>query len=235
MIAGGGEGTVEAALSAGGERRVATSRGTVKLVLAAMDAGAKSIVVGLGGSACTDGGAGLLAAVEARLTDAGGSVIADGGGALMDLAAVEPGDLDPRLLGAGAAEVVRLERAMSAWARCLHEGTGRDPAALDWGSPAAGGTAAGLHAAVGAHFQSGLEVVAELSGLADQLRWADRVIVGGRRSEPRRIGRFYHRRLFATGRDSSRISMPSQRHGLQNRSHRRCLEFTFLSGVAEQY
>lgn len=249
VVADGGEGTVTAALSAGGQRRVgsvtgplgepvqaqwclhdgtavieltaasglqlldpgpvtalaATSRGTGELMLAALDAGADSIVVGLGGSACTDGGAGLLAALGARLTDVEGAQIPDGGGALIDLADVDLSGLDWRLpsvpvtvaadvrtpllgtagaatmfgpqKGARPAQVDMLERALAVWARCLHEATGRDPAALDWGG-AAGGTAAGLHAAIGARFEPGLDVVARLTDLAEQLRWADLVIVG---------------------------------------------------------
>ncbi|QOR69405.1 glycerate kinase [Ruania alkalisoli] len=249
VIADGGEGTVDAALSAGAHARTATvtgplggsvharwamdegtavlelaaasglqlvnpdpatalgatSRGTGELMVAALDAGAESIVVGLGGSACTDGGAGLLAALGARLLDADGREIHDGGGHLTALARVDLAGLDPRLRavpvtlaadvrspllgragaaavfgpqkGAGPEDVARLEAGLVVWARCLEEATGRDAAALDWGG-AAGGSAAGLHAAVGAHFQSGLEVVAGLTGLADQLRWADLVIVG---------------------------------------------------------
>src|SRR5699024_1786655 len=79
--------------------------------------------------------------------------------------------------GAEPAQVDILERALTVWARCLHEATDRDPTALDWGG-AAGGTAAGLHAAIGARFEPGLDVVARLTDLADHLRWADLVIVG---------------------------------------------------------
>jgi len=75
----------------------ATSRGTGELVAAALDAGARRIILGLGGSACTDGGAGLLAALGARVLDAAGAPLPDGGGALRDAAEVDLRALDPRL------------------------------------------------------------------------------------------------------------------------------------------
>jgi glycerate 2-kinase len=77
----------------------ATSRGTGELVAAALDAGATTVVLGIGGSACTDGGAGMLAALGARLLDASGAELADGGGALADLARVDLAGLDARLAG----------------------------------------------------------------------------------------------------------------------------------------
>ncbi|GAA4549883.1 glycerate kinase [Pseudonocardia xishanensis] len=75
----------------------AGSRGTGELLAAALDAGARRIILGLGGSACTDGGAGLLAALGARIVDADGEDLPDGGGALRDAADVDLRGLDPRL------------------------------------------------------------------------------------------------------------------------------------------
>ena len=77
----------------------ATSRGTGELIRAALDAGATRIVLGVGGSACTDGGAGMLAALGARFLDDAGGVLPDGGGALARLATVDLSGLDPRLAG----------------------------------------------------------------------------------------------------------------------------------------
>jgi len=85
------------------DARDATSLGTGELVRAALDAGCRRIVLGVGGSASTDGGAGLLQALGARMVDATGAPLALGGAALADLAAVDLSGLDPRL---GAVELV---------------------------------------------------------------------------------------------------------------------------------
>lgn len=75
----------------------ATSRGTGELLRAALDGGARTIVLALGGSACTDAGAGLLSALGARLSDRSGRPIGEGAAGLADLAAADVGTLDPRL------------------------------------------------------------------------------------------------------------------------------------------
>ena len=77
--------------------RTATSRGTGELVAAALDAGCTRVVLGVGGSASTDGGAGMLAALGARLLDAHGRDLPDGGTALADLATVDVTGLHPAL------------------------------------------------------------------------------------------------------------------------------------------
>jgi glycerate kinase len=78
----------------------ATSRGTGELVRAALAHGCQQILLGVGGSACTDGGAGLLQALGARLLDRDGLELGTGGGALRDLARVDLAGLDPGLAGA---------------------------------------------------------------------------------------------------------------------------------------
>ena len=75
----------------------ATSRGTGDLVAAALDAGARRIVVGIGGSACTDGGAGLLEALGARVTSAAGEPIPPGGAGLAQAARLDLEGLHPAL------------------------------------------------------------------------------------------------------------------------------------------
>ena len=75
----------------------ATSRGTGELVSAALDDGCTTIVIGVGGSACTDGGAGLLEALGARLLDRDGQPLPPGGAALARLEALDLAGLDPRL------------------------------------------------------------------------------------------------------------------------------------------
>ncbi|MFK4801307.1 glycerate kinase [Streptomyces sp. MPA0124] len=75
----------------------ASTYGSGELLRAALDAGARTIVFGVGGSATTDGGAGMLAALGARFLDAEGKPVAAGGGGLAALASADLSGLDPRL------------------------------------------------------------------------------------------------------------------------------------------
>ncbi|AKZ59105.1 Glycerate kinase [Streptomyces ambofaciens ATCC 23877] len=77
----------------------ASTFGSGELLRAALDAGARTIVFGVGGSATTDGGAGMLAALGARFTGRDGAPVAPGGGGLADLASADLTGLDPRLAG----------------------------------------------------------------------------------------------------------------------------------------
>lgn len=190
----------------------ATSRGTGELIGAALDAGCTRIVLGLGGSACTDAGAGLLTALGARLLDATGTSLPDGGGALADLAHIDLSELDPRLprtdfvvaldvdnplLGArGAAatfgpqkgadpdQVRRLDNALAHFTRVLatavdpETGSQIEDTAAVRGAGAAGGVGFAALAVLGASPRTGLELVAELVGLAERIRVADLVITG---------------------------------------------------------
>ncbi|RVS87965.1 glycerate kinase, partial [Citrobacter freundii] len=76
---------------------VTTSRGTGELILQALDSGAQSIIIGIGGSATNDGGAGMVQALGAKLCDANGTEIGYGGGSLMSLNSIDISGLDPRL------------------------------------------------------------------------------------------------------------------------------------------
>ena len=76
---------------------VASSRGTGDLLRAALDAGRDRITLGLGGSAATDGGSGMLVALGARLLDESGEELPPGGAALARLARIDVSGLDPRL------------------------------------------------------------------------------------------------------------------------------------------
>ncbi|MTD13322.1 glycerate kinase [Nakamurella sp. YIM 132087] len=185
--------------------RTADTFGTGELVRAALDAGATGIVLGLGGSAGTDGGTGILRALGARFSDAAGDPLPPGGAALVDLAEVDLSGLDPRLAGvpvvlcsdvqspllgtSGAARVFGpqkgalpgtvevLEAGLARLAAVLHRVTGRDAAALGTGG-AAGGAAAGLQVVLGATLRRGIDLVAELIGLDDRLAGADLLVVG---------------------------------------------------------
>jgi glycerate kinase len=190
--------------------RLASTRGTGDLVRAALDAGVERITIGLGGSATTDGGSGLLRALGARLTGADGAEIPDGGAALARLTAVDVAGLDRRLRevalvvasdvtnplcgprgaaatygpqkGADPAAVEELDAALASWGRAIETATGRLVADLP-GAGAAGGTTAGLLGFTGARVRPGVEVVAELVGLAEALEAADLVITGEGRAD----------------------------------------------------
>lgn len=75
----------------------ATSRGVGDAIVAALDAGVDRIIIGLGGSACTDGGAGMLQALGVSLRDGSGAILYPGGVNLLDLEQVDVSGLDPRL------------------------------------------------------------------------------------------------------------------------------------------
>jgi glycerate kinase len=183
----------------------ASSRGTGELVAAALEAGCRRIVVGIGGSACTDGGAGLVEALGARVLDASGSEVGPGGGALLDAARVDLSRLDPRLAeaevvvacdvdnpltglrgaaavygpqkGATADQVALLDRALSHWADLVAVATGRDLREAP-GAGAAGGVGFAAVAVLGASLRPGAELVFELSGFHDAVRGSDLVITG---------------------------------------------------------
>jgi glycerate kinase len=183
----------------------ATTYGTGELVRAALDAGARRLLLGIGGSATTDGGAGMATALGVRLTDADGSELPPGGAALLRLAHVDTAGLDPRLgqvevtvacdvdnplvgpdgaaavygpqKGAGPDDVLLLDSALRRYARVLAEDLGLDLAAVP-GAGAAGGLGAGAIAFLGASLRPGIELVLELVGFAERLAGADLVVTG---------------------------------------------------------
>jgi glycerate kinase len=151
----------------------ATTAGTGELIAAAIAAGARRIVVGLGGSATTDGGQGALAALEphSRLAGIELLVACDVTTAFVD-AAVEFGPQK----GATPAQVALLRRRLERLAIDYRDRTGTDVRALP-GAGAAGGLAGGL-ATVGARLVPGFDLVADLLGLADRMIGADLVVTG---------------------------------------------------------
>jgi glycerate kinase len=184
----------------------ATSRGVGELITSAVGApGVRRVVVGLGGSACTDGGAGALAALGAQPLDAYGVALPDGGGALARCAGltsapalpegirlVVAADVDNPLLGrhgaaqafgpqkgADPASVARLDSALCRYVQVLAAAVRRDAAELADlpGAGAAGGLGAAL-LACGAERVSGAGLVRELSGLDAALDDADLVLTG---------------------------------------------------------
>lgn len=188
---------------------LASTRGTGDLVRAALDAGVERITIGLGGSATTDGGSGLLRALGATFIGDGGD-LAEGGAALARLEGIDSSGLDPRLAdvklviasdvtnplcgprgaaatygpqkGADEATVAALDAALETYGKAIEKATGRLVADLP-GAGAAGGTTAGLIGLAHATVRPGVEVVAELVGLAEALETADLVITGEGRAD----------------------------------------------------
>ncbi|HEX3605211.1 MAG TPA: glycerate kinase, partial [Candidatus Dormibacteraeota bacterium] len=185
----------------------ATSRGTGELIATALDGGATRILAGIGGSACTDGGAGLAAALGVRLLDAGGAPLAGGGGELARLARVDargrhPGlagrrlevavDVASPLLGpagaaavfgpqkgADAAGVAVLEAGLRRLVEVVERDTSADPAlASRPGAGSAGGCGYGLAALCGAALLPGAALVCDTVGLDAALEGADLVLTG---------------------------------------------------------
>ncbi|MGE8359496.1 glycerate kinase [Pseudomonas sp.] len=184
---------------------ITSSFGTGELIRAALDEGAQRIILGLGGSATNDGGAGLLQALGARFLDALDQPLAPGGAALAGLARVDLSQLDPRLgavqvdvaadvdnplcgprgasavfgpqKGADARQVELLDAALGHMAKVVAAALGKD-VSEEPGAGAAGGLGFAAKAFLGARFRPGIELVAELSGLAESMADADLVITG---------------------------------------------------------
>lgn len=182
----------------------AHSYGCGQLIAAALDAGATEIVLGLGGSAMTDGGSGALRALGLKPLDPAGNMVPLGGGSLADVVALDTSALDPRLSattfriavdvrnplygpsgaahvfgpqkGADQDSVERLDAGLRNWASVLREATGRDVNVP--GAGAAGGFPASFLAFTNASLEGGFALVAGLTGLAAQLGQADLVITG---------------------------------------------------------
>lgn len=187
------------------DARLASSFGTGELIREALDAGATRIILGLGGSATNDAGMGLLQALGIRFLDTQGRELAPGGAALADLDQLDLGDLDARLLnvqvevaadvdnplcgprgasavfgpqkGATPEHVAQLDTALGRFARIVAATLGEDHAEFP-GVGAAGGLGFAARAFLKASFRPGIELVAELSGLAAAVEGADLVITG---------------------------------------------------------
>jgi glycerate 2-kinase len=183
----------------------ASTSGTGELVRAALDRGTRQLVLGIGGSATTDGGAGMAAALGVRFLDQGGAELPPGGAALLRLARVDVTGLDPRLRqvevtvasdvdnplvgpegaahvygpqkGAGPDDVLLLDSALRRYARVLADDLGLELAATP-GAGAAGGLGAGAIAFLGARIRPGIELVLELIGFQDAVAGADLVVTG---------------------------------------------------------
>jgi glycerate kinase len=184
---------------------VASSYGLGLVLAHAVDRGADRVVLGLGGSASTDGGAGMAQALGARLLDSSGAELPRGGAALAQLDAVDlsalrelraevtfvvASDVDNPLLGgrgaaatfgpqkgATPAEVRLLDRALRRWAEVVESATATRCADAP-GAGAAGGVGFAAMALLGAALVPGIDVMLDLVGFRHALRGADLVITG---------------------------------------------------------
>lgn len=190
--------------------RLASTFGTGELVKAALDAGLRKIILGLGGSATNDGGAGFARALGARFLDAEGRDLPEGGAALDRLVRVDPAGLDARLAetellvasdvasplcgprgatavfgpqkGLAPGGVQALDAALGNLARIASRDTGREVADLP-GAGAAGGLGAGLLWFTRARIRPGVEVILEASAFEARLREVDLVFTGEGRTD----------------------------------------------------
>ncbi|BDG08231.1 glycerate kinase [Anaeromyxobacter paludicola] len=190
--------------------RVTTTFGTGELVKAALDAGLRKLVVGIGGSATNDGGTGLARALGARFLDASGAELPEGGAALARLDRIDLAGLDPRLAsaellvacdvdnpligprgasavygpqkGATPEMVAELDAALGRYAEVARAATGRDVAGLP-GAGAAGGLGAGLLWFTPARLRPGVEIVLEATGFEALVQGADLVVTGEGRTD----------------------------------------------------
>ncbi|WP_413704941.1 glycerate kinase [Pseudomonas sp. Pseusp16] len=184
---------------------ISSTFGTGQLIRAALEAGAQRVILAIGGSATNDGGAGAMQALGVKLLDAQGQTLSPGGLALAQLARIDLSDIDPRLArvrfdiaadvnnplcgphgasaifgpqkGASPEQVQLLDHALGRFAdhcvNVLNKDVRDEP-----GSGAAGGLGFAAKAFLGAKFKAGVEVVAELVGLADAVQNANLVITG---------------------------------------------------------
>jgi glycerate kinase len=182
-----------------------TTYGVGELMLAALDSGCRQLIVGLGGSATSDGGAGMAQALGVKLLGPGGAEVPRGAAGLASLEKVDMSGLDPRLQqttiyaasdvnnplcgpegaaavygpqkGASEQMVRTLEAALGNLAAVIERDLGAEVRGLAGGG-AAGGLGAGLVAFAGAEIRSGPNLVLELLQFEEFLPSADLVLTG---------------------------------------------------------
>lgn len=191
-----------------------TSWGTGELIRHALDAGVKHIIIGIGGSATNDGGAGMVQALGAKLLDAAQKPVGLGGGELATLAHIDLTGLDKRLKacrievacdvtnpltgeegatavfgpqkGATPEMIVTLDNALAHYAQVIARDLDIDVLNLSGGG-AAGGMGTALYAFCGAQLRQGIEIVTDALHLAAQVADADLVITGEGRIDSQTI------------------------------------------------
>jgi glycerate kinase len=190
------------------ERRnpmITTSYGTGELIRAALDSGARKFVLGVGGSATNDGGAGMVQALGVRLLDGQGAELGAGGAELARLERIDMAGLDPRIRdcvfdiacdvsnplvgpqgasavfgpqkGASPEMVAQLDANLRHYADIIQRDLGRDVAAIPGGG-AGGGVGAAMLIFLGGRLRPGVDIVTEAVGLAQAVSDADLVVTG---------------------------------------------------------
>lgn len=190
--------------------RVTSSFGVGQLIRVAMDRGYMKIILGLGGSATNDGGAGMAEALGFRFMNKAGESLPPGGAALKNLHRIDLSQVDPRLkmtqitvacdvdnplYGPNGASVIygpqkgatpemisELDSALMNFAKIAFATTGRDVANIP-GAGAAGGMGAGLLFFTDAVLKPGVQVVLEATGMENLVREADLIVTGEGRTD----------------------------------------------------
>lgn len=193
---------------------VTTSHGTGELILRALDNGVRNIIIGIGGSATNDGGAGMVQALGAKLIDAAGKEVSPGGGSLLSLNSIDTSGLDKRLescvinvacdvtnpltgdngasrifgpqKGADEAMIAELDRNLAHFAQVIKKYLRIDVENRP-GAGAAGGMGAALMAFLGADLRSGVKIVTEALNLEEHIHNCSLVVTGEGRMDSQSI------------------------------------------------
>ena len=210
----------------------ATTYGLGEVVREALDAGFRRFIVGIGGSATNDGGAGMAQALGVRLLDEAGRDLPPGGAALADLRSIDMSGLDERATGArfsvacdvsnpltgpeGASAVYgpqkgatpgmveQLDAALENFAGVVERDIGMSIDAVP-GSGAAGGLGGGMMAFLGGSLQAGVDIVLDHVGLDDRLEGADLVLTGEGRIDFQTV---YNKAPIGVARRAKRKGIP---------------------------
>lgn len=193
---------------------ITTTKGVGELILAALDDGAKHIILGLGGSATNDGGAGMVQALGVRLLNKEGKELSLGGGALSSLEIIDISQMDKRLAkttfevacdvdnpltgergasaifgpqkGATVEMVQELDAALTHYAQMIEKYLGKQ--VIDkGGAGAAGGIGAGVLAFFNSQLKRGIDIVIAATNLEETVRDADLIITGEGRIDSQTI------------------------------------------------
>ncbi|MEH6986432.1 glycerate kinase [Cytobacillus firmus] len=191
-----------------------STRGTGELITAAMDTGVQHIIIGIGGSATNDAGAGMIQALGGKLLDKTGSEIGPGGGAIAQLAAIDMSELDSRLRnvlievacdvdnpltgprgasavfgpqkGATPEMVQLLDRNLGHFADVVENALGKSFRDTE-GAGAAGGIGGSLLAFLNADLKRGIDIVLDAVNFEEEVKGADLVITGEGRIDSQTI------------------------------------------------
>lgn len=211
---------------------ITTSYGTGELILAALNHGARKIILGIGGSATNDGGAGMMQVLGVQLSDQQGKALTVGGAALVQLVDIDLSQLDDRLAqtdilvacdvdnplcgakgasavfgpqkGATPERVQQLDAALQHYGEKIEQVTGKSVINVA-GAGAAGGMGAALFGLLNARLQPGIEIVTEALKLAAAVQEADLVITGEGRIDSQTI---YGKTPVGVARVAKRFDIP---------------------------